>query len=126
MVEVKLVFGDAIENFFIKKFAINGTIEDETSISDDYYNLMSAKFLINEYERTTAYMDRLKKFNDVRWDVLTQTERIQNKIQIIEEKILQACKLIKEDDDVDEEIPGNVKEQIEFILENINVYEGKR
>lgn len=69
IVESKLLFGDAIENFFIDKFATNGTIEDDTSVSDDYYDLMSAKFLINEYERTKLYLEKLKAFKSVHWGV---------------------------------------------------------
>jgi hypothetical protein len=59
IVESKIFCGDTIENFFIKIFATNGTVEDESSISDDYYDLMSAKFLINEYERTKVYLQDL-------------------------------------------------------------------
>ena len=70
IVESKMVFGDSIEDFFIKIFASGGSIENDTTVSDDYYELMSAKFLINEYERTKVYLKRLYDFEDERQDVL--------------------------------------------------------
>ena len=36
------------------------------AITDDYYNEMSLKFLINEYERTKDEKQRLKKYQDRR------------------------------------------------------------
>lgn len=59
IVESKIIFGDSIEDFFIKMFASDGSIENDTTVSDDYYELMSTKFLINEYERTKVYLKRL-------------------------------------------------------------------
>lgn len=123
IVESKLVFGDSIENFFISKFATNGTVEDDTSISDDYYELMSAKFLINELERTRVYLDRLNTFSDERWDVVTQRERMENKISVIEEKISGACNLIKDKvEGGDESVPGDIKGKIDWLLDHLAIY----
>lgn len=124
IVESKLVCGDRIENFFIKMFATNGTVEDETSVSDDYYDLMSAKFLVNEYERTKVYLQDLQALDKVAWDVLRQKERITEKIKLLEIKISDACKLIESG--LDEEVPKEIPEKIEYLLENVVDYQARK
>lgn len=59
IVQSKNIFGTAIENKFIETF-FKKIVEDESTVSNDYYDLMSAKYLTNEYERTKAYLDELE------------------------------------------------------------------
>lgn len=50
--------------FFMKHFANDGEIEKSDSLSDDYYDLLNIKFLVNEYKRTQNYIETLKDMKD--------------------------------------------------------------
>ena len=68
-------------------------------------------------------MDRLNTFSDERWDVVTQRERMVNKISVIEEKISGACNLIKDKvEGGDESVPVDIKGKIDWLLDHLAIY----
>lgn len=87
-------FYDIANEFFENKLSLVDTTEMANSVSDDYYSLMSIKFLVNEYIRTKAYEVKLDTMNGEDPNVAQMKVRIEEKVATIENQFKLACEKI--------------------------------
>ena len=100
MVLAKLVIDsnyiyEMLNGYLENKFAIAKTTEGPDSISDDYYELMSIKYLVSEYNRALIYRNKLEKMDaNLESSAWSQKLRIKQKIATIENQIKKACNIV--------------------------------